>query len=284
MSASIHQFSPAVTGSLNISPKIVSPRLLNNQPTVHTHSVDNIQLEGSQSTCLQIMKDSNELKQTNPSIFVSRDQISVPINPAPFKIIIETRDGVIRTTLDILIKYKIMKSDEGLSPGLRDGESIWLDFRSSEVNDFLDILAGRKRELRSTEHIDAIAKELKVDLKMLDEEYNKIADSIREMIMIKIYDLFPAGKITKYNERLILYSPRLNLKTALDSNIREQLKKYTSNIRKYIWERVNSTRIPLRDMNGPVNNVSLRTDMNFTEYQLILHKNNLISCLGNHIL
>src|SRR5688572_4023295 len=73
------------------------------------------------------------------------------------KVIIETRDTPITTTVDRLIKLKIASNEMTY---LRNGIPIWLDFRSSEVHDFLDVVSGRKHYLRNAEHVNAIAKTL----------------------------------------------------------------------------------------------------------------------------
>lgn len=192
-------------------------------------------------------------------------------NKVPHKITIETRDAIIKTDATTLLKFR--KSKEGEQP------SLWLDFRSSEVNDFLDVISGRKTHLRHFEHVESIAKIMKIDLRILDNEYNKIVDIIKESIIVEIYKLFPAGKITKYNSSLILttsncynfsnYFPGISLKSTISKDIREQYQNYTKYIRNCIWKKVNGMSIPLKPNNGKSIDVNLMVDCDFNEYWLI---------------
>jgi hypothetical protein len=310
MSNPIHQFSPSNTCELSssrlfLSPfrpdNLSSPASLSNSFTIQQGEANNMigheEISPGEKSFVHVPPDNNSSVHVSPdnnsSVHVSPDNNSfdragvregssdeikkatIAVTTAPFKIVIETRDMPVKTTLDLLIKYKIMKSDEGLNPGLKNGEPIWLNFRSSEVHDFLDVLAGRKYHLKSSEHVDAIAKILGADLTLIDEEYNKIADLIRETIIIDVYRFFPAGKITDYNRSLILVKEKwgfrgISLGDTINSTIREQLKKYTSVIREYIWKKVNSAGIPLRRPNGSVINVKLITDMDFMRYYLTI--------------
>lgn len=201
----------------------------------------------------------------------------------PLRLVIGTRDGPVTTDINKLIKFKIVGEGESY---FQNSEQLWLDFKSSEVHDFLDVIAGRKQYLRQTEHVEEIAKVLSVDLKLIDEEYNKLANLIRESIIIEIYKIFPAGKITFYNQRLILcphhqlkntpysplgtkcYYPGISLKNSINDDIRSQLGKCTKHVQEYIWKRVNSSGIPLKKGDTSIN-IKLSTDINFCEYWLI---------------
>ena len=192
-------------------------------------------------------------------------------SPLPAKIAISTRDGPIATNTENFVRFNNVAWEEG--------QTIWLDFRSGEVHDFLDVIAGRKHYLCKSEHVEAIASALKIDLKIIDDEYDKLADLIRETIIIDIYRIFPAGRITDLNKSLIYVIthpharicrlPGISLKNTISKNVREQIKKLSRFSQDYVWKRVNDSGIPLKRRNGSSIMVQLMTDQNFSEYWLI---------------
>src|SRR5271165_237077 len=131
------------------------------------------------------INETSVLMFSSKSEIEQKNEISDPGNArAPHKVTIETRDAVLKTDMTPLIKFKIIKGE-----GEQLNDAIWLDYRSSEVQDFLDVINGRKHQLRASEHVETIAKHLSVDLKILDEDNNKLSDKIKESIVINIYNL-----------------------------------------------------------------------------------------------
>ena len=238
-----------------------------------------------------IQQQSNKPSVDMRKVSISSSSPGEQKTNAPFKIIIETRDVPIKTTIDQLLKFNVAKDPESY---LRGGEPIWLDFRSQEVHDFLDVIDGRKQHLRNAEHVQCIAKKLNVDFKLLDEEYNRLADLIKESIIMKNYTLFPAGKITTYNKGLILIKhanspiisndvrgaplsplplprcefPGIGLKNAISKEIRKQFDEYAKCVQEYIWKRVNGSIIHLKGKNNSIVPIRLITTDNFSEYWL----------------
>lgn len=201
----------------------------------------------------------------------------LPKNHQQTKLVISTRDGPIATNIEPFIRFNVIK-DINAGEG---HESIWLDFRTSEVHDFLDVIAGRKHNLRNSEHVELIAKEFKINLKTIDLEYDKLADIIRETIIIDIYRIFPAGKITDLNKSLIYIHhpsanprirqcrlPGISLKNTISKDIRERIEKLSKFSQEHVWKRVNDSGIPLKRPNGGSIAIQLMTDAGFNEYWL----------------
>lgn len=209
-------------------------------------------------------------------------QKQVNIHSSVAQIIIETRDATLKTSVEPFIKF-----DQTFA-NINTDKKMWLDFRSSEVHDFLDVITGRKQHLRRTEHVIQIAKNLGFNLMMLDEEYNRFADIIRESILIEIYKLFPGGKITNYNGKLILIQNNnapisfkclgsgLNLVNAIDQEIRKKFNNYTKIIQEYIWKRVNGSIIHLKGRHNAVIPIRIIITPNFSEYLLFYNPTTLL--------
>lgn len=170
-------------------------------------------------------------------------------------ITINTREGNVKTSSSSLGKY------------VKNAKNKWLDFRTAEVNDFLDVLGGRKQHLRHSEHVIEIGKIFDADMKALDTDmdikFNKIANQIKEQILLDVYKIFPGGIITRYNAKLII-SPRTPPRPGF-------CLKHNSPISNphAIWKKINGMNIDLRLSDKRQVTVKIAISTHLNEYWIM---------------